>query len=94
MSYPRIIYGEKPQAILRAIYCNDMRKCYASVLAKRANSNLSYSIKIIKYLRDHGLIDIDDKYGRIKPIQITNKGKQIIVKFNEIEDIFENGNNK
>ncbi len=67
-----VFFRKKPALMLVALEKNT-RIRYGSVLAKEANCTYSHAVKILKAMKDLGLVGFEKK-GRIKIVQLTKKG--------------------
>lgn len=63
---------------------NRMEHPTSTTVARKADLTYSHTVRLRKMLGSRGLLEIEDKTGRIKPIQLTEKGRQIAKLFEEI----------
>jgi len=70
-----IFFRRKPASMLVSLKKNS-RMRYGSVLAKEVDCTYSHAVKILQTLEELKLV-VFQKKGRIKIIQLTNKGKQV-----------------
>jgi len=88
MNLDRLVFGRQPQAILKQLYLmNGNSKIYASKLARLSDTTYSHTVKVIKLFSEQGIVDVDEKIGRERHLKITDKGRKIIIRVIEIEDI-------
>ena len=77
-----IFFRRKPALMLVALK-NNSRMRYGSILAKEVDCTYSHAVKILQTLEELGLV-VFEKKGRIKLIQLTNRGSDVA---GAIEDI-------
>ena len=66
----------------------DSKLRYASVLAKEVDCTYSHTVKIIKMLKDCGLVEFSKK-GRLKTIALTSSGKEIASNLSKTISLFD-----
>lgn len=86
-----LILKTKMSDILKCLYTTNNGKIYSSRLSKLVDTTYSHTTKIVGNLYTLGLIEVHNKTGRIKEIQITQKGRQVAKRIVEIEYIMKNG---
>ena len=69
-----IFFREKPAIMLISLK-NANGSTYASSLSKKVDCTYSHVVKILQKMEDLGLIDFE-KYGRLKLLKLTKKGKE------------------
>ena len=87
-----LIYRQKSQELLKAIYRNGLREINSSRIARQANCTYSHGIKVMHQLQDLGLIIRHKKDGRSRTIELTSKGKHIARLLNEIREVMADDN--
>ena len=70
-----IFFRRKPALMLVALRKLSKAR-YGSVLAKEVDCTYSHAVKILQTLEELGLVKFEKK-GRIKLIELTNKGEEI-----------------
>lgn len=65
---------------------------YTSVLAKEVDCTYSHTVKIIKMLKESGLVEFNKK-GRLKTIALTSPGKEIATNLSRTISLFEKADN-
>lgn len=60
---------------------------YASILAKEVDCTYSHTVKIIKMLKENGLVDFSKK-GRLKTIALTPTGKELAANLSRAISLF------
>ena len=82
------IVVENQYKVLHAIG-NGMRRKYALAIARKTGITFSHTNKLISLMTNKGLIKRDDKVGRIKTLQLSKKGRMILLNLKEIKEILE-----
>ena len=59
---------------------------YGSILAKEIDCTYSHAVKILQTLEESRLV-VFEKKGRIKIVQLTNKGRQVADAIEELQRI-------
>jgi predicted transcriptional regulator len=70
-----VFFREKPAMMLVELK-NASSQVYASVLAKQIDCTYSHVVKILQEMQKAGLINFK-KEGRLKLLELTNKGENI-----------------
>lgn len=78
----------KTVRVLFYLYGNGQEKVYGSKLSYRLNVTLSHIIKVIRKLLDEGYVTKKEN-GRVKYIELTEKGKRVAKKLHELNEILE-----
>lgn len=82
-----LILKEKPSRALEHLY--KIRKdTYAGELKSEIDTTYSHMIKIVKRLEENGLI-IKKREGRLRPINLTDKGEEVAKKVVELREVVE-----
>ncbi len=66
---------KKPVKILVSL-AKDHKLRYASVLAKEVDCTYSHTVRILKTMEEHKLVEFDKK-GRLKTLKLTPLGSEI-----------------
>jgi len=82
---------QKPVMLLINI-SKDSKLRYASVLAKEVDCTYSHTVKIIKMLKESGLVEFSKK-GRLKTIALTSTGRELATNLAKAVSIFEKVDN-
>ena len=70
-----VFFREKPAMMLVELK-NASSQVYASILAKQIDCTYSHVVKILQEMQKAGLINFK-KEGRLKLLELTNKGENI-----------------
>lgn len=85
----RLLINEISSRILIKIRRNQIKRdLTASKLQTELDISPAHTIKVIKKMEEHGLIEREQK-GRSKVISITEDGKEIAEKLSDIKNHFE-----
>ena len=79
-----VFFRRKPAMILVALHINK-RNRYGSILAKEVDCTYSHAVKILQEMEKAKLVNFK-KQGRIKTIELTDKGKKIAEYIERIRD--------
>lgn len=74
-SITEVFFREKPVSMLIQLK-NASSPVYASVLAKQVDCTYSHVVKILQEMQKSGLVEFK-KEGRLKILELTNKGRNI-----------------
>ena len=80
-----VFFREKPAMMLVELK-NANNQVYASVLAKQIDCTYSHVVKILQEMQKAGLINFK-KEGRLKLLELTNKGHNIASNIESIRTI-------
>lgn len=80
-----IFFRKKPIQILLVLMRGEGEK-YGSFLAKKTDSTYSHVVKILKELKNMGLIEFEKK-GRTKQIKLTQKGREVGEHIKKIKEL-------
>ena len=80
-----IFFRRKPALMLVSLKKNK-RIRYGSILAKEIDCTYSHAVKILQTLEESRLV-VFEKKGRIKIVQLTNKGRQVADAIEELQRI-------
>jgi predicted transcriptional regulator len=79
----------RPKPVMLLVNLSKENKLrYASVLAKEVDCTYSHTVKIIKMLKDCGLVEFTKK-GRLKTIALTNTGKELASNLSKAMSLFQ-----
>ena len=78
---------KKPVKILLNL-AKDHKLRYASVLSKEVDCTYSHTVRILKTMEDHGLVEFDKK-GRLKTIKLTPLGREIAIHLSKAMRLFQ-----
>ncbi len=81
-----ILFREKPAGMLIELTKRD--NIYASLLAKYVDCTYSHVVKILQEMEKNNLIGFS-KHGRLKNLNLTEKGKKVAMRIAEIKNILE-----
>ncbi len=77
----KLFMRKKPVELLVAL--KTQKKKYVSVLAKEADCTYSHTVKLLNEFKEIGLVKFD-KMGRVKFVNLTQKGESLAEKMEEI----------
>jgi predicted transcriptional regulator len=83
---------QKPVMLLVNL-SKDNKLRYTSILAKEVDCTYSHTVKIVKMLKEYGLVEFSKK-GRLKTIELTPMGKDIATTLAKTVYLFEKADNK
>ena len=81
-----ILFREKPAGMLIELTKRD--NIYASLLAKHVDCTYSHVVKILQEMEHNKLIGFS-KHGRLKNLNLTEKGTKVAMRIAEIKNILE-----
>lgn len=80
-----VFFRRKPAMILVALRSN-LKNRYGSVLAKEVDCTYSHAVKILQEMEKAKLVSFQ-KHGRIKTIELTQKGNNIAEYIEKIREL-------
>jgi predicted transcriptional regulator len=80
-----VFFREKP-AMMLVTMRNSKNEMYASYLAKQIDCTYSHVVKILKEMKNAGLVEFN-KQGRLKLLNLTKKGNEVAEKIDKIRTI-------
>lgn len=84
-----LVLHVKPALVLNALR-DGTKAHYASTLAKEADLTYAYAIKLLAEFESSGLV-VFKKHGRVKIVELTDKGKEIALDISSLLRKFGNG---
>jgi DNA-binding MarR family transcriptional regulator len=78
---------ERPAQILLAL--GELKEPYISMIAKRVDCTFAHASRTLKKMKKLGLVSFT-REGRMKYVQLTEKGERVAALLNEMKDIFLN----
>jgi len=78
---------ERPAQILLVL--SELKEPYISMIAKRADCTFAHASRTLKKMKKLGLVSFT-REGRMKYVQLTEKGERVAALLNEMKDIFLN----
>lgn len=80
-----VFFREKPAMMLVGLK-NSKGTVYASSLAKQIDCTYSHVVKILQQMQTSGLIEFE-KDGRLKLLNLTDKGKEIADNIEQVKNM-------
>jgi len=81
-------FKDKTVEMLLILGKNGVRKKYTTRIARELNTESTYCNKVLRRFEELGLIKKEEE-GRIKIISLTEKGKEVVNKLYEIQQIIQ-----
>ena len=78
---------ERPAQIL--LILSELKRPNISMIAKKADCTFAHASRTLKKMKKLGLV-VFTREGRMKYVQLTEKGERVAALLNEIKDIFLN----
>ncbi len=83
------IFKDKPALLLAELYrSRNGDDLYGSTIAKKIDCTYSHVVKILQIIEEHNLVEFN-RSGRLKLVNLTNRGEKIAKKIEEIRNILD-----